>query len=710
MSLQHLSTKCHTATPSGTSSSSSSSPTARQQLALTAAKYVHRASRGCRAIGRSVVPHLDLTEYPVSSLEAPGDSSDDTVTLPWDFLGDAASLCSLGVATSQIPALLVTPGSCFSALAARLTRLEVTADEYDSEEEGQQPLGAWQLPDLLAACTGLQQLKLWGHEVDVCLPAGKADTLPALPITQLELGGSAFNWAAPWVVRQLVPTLRGLRIWSTVGLQDDPVNNPKVDLSSLGALTGLRELTVEEVLPPGANPPACEWDDGAAWPVWVPEGALLGLPHLTKLVLRDGKHERTGGRWPSPEVWQLTQLRHLELAGYADLTTLQFRERRAVCSALTGLTHFDLSSAYVMEVPTDMDTAMPHLAVLRLPLKEQQRRAPPGLTRLTELSWGRCRYMGWTAEWTALQRLHLAFEGTAKQVGPHLRPLVALQELQIEHSTDHPRRTDTDWTALDLTGLTSLSKLVLVGAPTLGAGAAAAMAGGSGGGSGTSSVGVGGSAGASSSASGAPAAAAIGGQMPAPGAATTGGPAAAAAGQAPATAEAPGAEGAKAAASEASGGQCAPLFGLGALPHLLELGLPHQVFDSPQHMSAWLAQQTALTRLEFKPSGHVPSAAALERLPVQLQVLRLPGGLEEVPASLSRLQQLTELRMGRQPAVTQLPGWLSALQRLEGLDIEGTQVATAQPVLGQLPLLRVLGLPGGVDDEEVCEHAPYLCQ
>jgi hypothetical protein len=127
-------------------------------------------------------------------------------------------------------------------------------------------------------------------------------------------------------------------------------------------------------------------------------------------------------------------------------------------------------------------------------------------------------------------------------------------------------------------------------------------------------------------------------------------------------------------------------------------------------MSAWLAQQTALTRLEFKPSGHVPSAAALERLPVQLQVLRLPGGLEEVPASLSRLQQLTELRMGRQPAVTQLPGWLSALQRLEGLDIEGTQVATAQPVLGQLPLLRVLGLPGGVDDEEVCEHAPYLCQ
>jgi hypothetical protein len=145
------------------------------------------------------------------------------------------------------------------------------------------------------------------------------------------------------------------------------------------------------------------------------------------------------------------------------------------------------------------------------------------------------------------------------------------------------------------------------------------------------------------------------------------------------------------------------------LPHLEILHLPHHVFDSPHHMSAWLAQQTTLTQLVFTRSGRVPPAAALKLLPVQLAELSLPGGLNEVPSSFTRLQQLTQLCMGLQPAVTQLPEWLSALQRLEGLDVSGTRVTTPQPVLGQLPLLRRLWLPNGVDEEAVCAHAPYLC-
>jgi hypothetical protein len=99
----------------------------------------------------------------------------------------------------------------------------------------------------------------------------------------------------------------------------------------------------------------------------------------------------------------------------------------------------------------------------------------------------------------------------------------------------------------------------------------------------------------------------------------------------------------------------------------------------------------------------------LELLPVQLQALALPGPLGQVPACLARLQQLTQLQLGEEPGMLELPGWMSVLLRLEVLSIVGTGVTTPQPVLGQLPLLRAVELPVGADKELVCVHAPHLC-
>jgi hypothetical protein len=59
--------------------------------------------------------------------------------------------------------------------------------------------------------------------------------------------------------------------------------------------------------------------------------------------------------------------------------------------------------------------------------------------------------------------------------------------------------------------------------------------------------------------------------------------------------------------------------------------------------------------------------------------------------------------------VKELPDWLSQLQRLEYLDLSSTNVATPQPALARLPLLRWVVLRPAVDAAVVLSHAPHLC-
>jgi hypothetical protein len=120
-------------------------PTANQQLALAAARYVHRVSRSCQETARRAIIQVDLRPVTLSdNFWTAGSSS------PWALLGAARGLRSLKLRTDQSQAVVGSHFSCFQGLAAHLTQLDLEVDDTGGSE----------LSQVLASCTGLKALRL----------------------------------------------------------------------------------------------------------------------------------------------------------------------------------------------------------------------------------------------------------------------------------------------------------------------------------------------------------------------------------------------------------------------------------------------------------------------------------------------------------------------------------------------------------------------
>jgi hypothetical protein len=160
------------------------------------------------------------------------------------------------------------------------------------------------------------------------------------------------------------------------------------------------------------------------------------------------------------------------------------------------------------------------------------------------------------------------------------------------------------------------------------------------------------------------------------------------------------------------------------LPALVELRL--EVCSSCQgslaSMAPWLEHLTALTSLHVEGSK-VEEGNDMLYLPPQLEELHLNGvySMEQLPSGISRLSALTALDVSMSFDLSQLPGWLSQLQQLERLNLDGIMLQRRdelcdhyirlgqvehldhysilseeeQEVLRQLPLLRHIVLPDG---------------
>lgn len=140
---------------------------------------------------------------------------------------------------------------------------------------------------------------------------------------------------------------------------------------------------------------------------------------------------------------------------------------------------------------------------------------------------------------------------------------------------------------------------------------------------------------------------------------------------------------------------------LGVLPCLQQLLLVDCDLRDLEQLGPWLVQQQALTHLDLS-SNPFRSEDHVQPLPAQLEVLALRGryarcsftyscrsiSLHRLPPNLAQLTRLSELHLGANQALWQLPGWLSCLRHLELLGLWGTGISTQQDVLAALPSLR----------------------
>jgi hypothetical protein len=156
---------------------------------------------------------------------------------------------------------------------------------------------------------------------------------------------------------------------------------------------------------------------------------------------------------------------------------------------------------------------------------------------------------------------------------------------------------------------------------------------------------------------------------------------------------------------------------LGVLPSLQQLNLRGVPIAWSQWgpVGAWLGLQTQLTRLSLRdstPLGTHPSWAAQERaeglaqLPTQLVELDLTDcGLQLWPPRVGEMTRLQVLLVGHNQGLPgELPPWLPTLQQLEVLEVHAVAHARAAVrLLQQLPALRQFSM-SEVDDGALGEE------
>jgi hypothetical protein len=420
--LQHLGSDEAITTSSSSSNAGNkhTKPTANQQLALAAARYVHRVSRGCLALARGVVVHVNLSHVDLSdNFWTPARSS------PWALLGAAPRLRSLKLRAKPALDLHGIHRSCFEGIAARLTQLDLEIDGS----------GEHALPQVLACCTGLQRLRLCRSKSPFgsggCFFPGIVRQLQQLRIECLEVEG-----AQPGVLKR-----QGDGTWRW-----EPTNP-----TWLSALTGLQQLRVQ----------GCH----------APTEALTHLSKLSKLSWAGGSYKEL-----SAELPLLTQLRHLEL----DISSSLFDDQLSSLSGLTGVTQLQLSLR--ASVPEDLGSWMPQLEAFKLQSGGGLCRLPEGLTRLTRLEApvsSSSRILGQLRECTTLVKLDLRLEGCV-ELRDSCNGLTRLEVLRLVRV---PRQsaasaTPPGWRGLQLGAVCRLRSLSLCGGSGSGMAAAVVSAAG----------------------------------------------------------------------------------------------------------------------------------------------------------------------------------------------------------------------------------------
>jgi Leucine-rich repeat (LRR) protein len=648
--FQHL-----TSDDSGASStsrtSSSSRTTANQHLALSAACYLHRVSWSCQDVAYSVIQRVDLRRFarPPGSRLTPAKAS--ALCRPWGQLGSIPGLTSLSVdATQAFHLLSPHHSSHYGSFVARLKRLEVDVTNIVC------PVRSWgatiRAPPwpVLSSCTGLRQLRLWCR----VLPVGRFDiewmeqTLHGLAIERLELQGlDPYEWQAVWGDLELIynGTRQGPHEYTY-----EPT--PDYRMGWLYQLTGLKELLVE-----GSD----HWD---VWGLWAIQ-ELLGLSSLSISISHHHYGRESYRWWPcmQPEPWPHRQRRHQELLALDWSVPASY-------STLSALNHLSLSGGSKrLEPPADLGSLLPGLQELTLGAASEGQQGvfslPAAMACLTKLSAAvnDPAALPQLQQYTSLRELTLQLPAHL-ELGCSINSISSLEVLCVTRQMGFWCK---GWRGVQLGALAGLRSLSLQGGSGVGIAAALASAAGC----------------------------SLLTQVQAVAMWTS--------------------------VLPLQQSEVEQLFGVGQVGQLRDFHLTYDMFPCPAQLGVWLGQQMQLMRLcldsMIVPEHGHPRAeslaactGALEVLPDGLQELHLPGlSGGEVPGCLTRFMGLRKLSLGVFAAgVEQLPASLSQLQRLEWLDVSGTQVVMPQPVLGQLPLLRQVVLSSEADRDVVLRDAPHL--
>jgi hypothetical protein len=333
----------------------------------------------------------------------------------------AATAVASAEATAVAAATTPPPPAAAAAPTWRSTGLpklrQLTVEDF------QQPSHVPDVIRLVGCCSGLTKLTL---EL-VCLAPSAKDTdtaaavaagaalLPpgrplGFPLRHLEVVGGGPSWAVNmWMGCVNAAALTTLR------LENDAASS--MDMSLLAACSDLQQLQLARIHPWSCRP----------FPAFGQQ--LSHLRALTQLMVR-GEDDTAGLVGPVPAaVWQLTQLRHLDVSYLWQMEALP-----DAISSMRHLTQLTIQNSGIAELPHQLGAWLPQLQVLEMGSYARWwghalSAIPLGLSRLTHLDVTRCSISSVSAVEHLVQLKRLCIRGN-----PLEPPFAALAKLTaLEH-------------------------------------------------------------------------------------------------------------------------------------------------------------------------------------------------------------------------------------------------------------------------------------
>jgi hypothetical protein len=223
----------------------------QKQLYNDTARGVHRTSKDNQAAARATLRHLPLDKFFAGVVHSRADNSTPFELWPWDLLAASPEVTSWTVHAFQLSGPLKDRKELLAVAAGNLKSLEVLG--VHPEGPSITDLGL-----LLHACTQLRKVHItydidWGlcrdpwTLLDPASSSFSTAVYPSTPLLSWESSGLPITLMEQWLSQQQPPggTLTRLVMRKC---HAEPFRH-EVDVSGLAAVSGLRELHLDEISP-----------------------------------------------------------------------------------------------------------------------------------------------------------------------------------------------------------------------------------------------------------------------------------------------------------------------------------------------------------------------------------------------------------------------------------------------------------------------------